>query len=482
MAEITNLGESESEATTIEWLADDERLGESMVPPLAPGSGVSVGWTYRADSIGATLASGQLMSNDAIRGDNHESVVFECIEKIPVLIARQEADYGEQLSDTQFFTAALGFRDDGSPHEDWQSVFVPEVIGTEALATAALNDYHVVVITNLPKLPAAVIDRLADYVQDGGGLWIAMGSRTDRAAFNSTIFNDGAGFCPLPLLSLVDAGERDDSNNRKVANPSVITIHPPSEEHPATVNLADTERLDIEEVQISRYFRFAEKQPDQDVAVLLETSFGEPLAIESYFRQGRVIIQAVPLGVDWTNWPLTKSYVVMVHDWLTHLAQSGATKNNLRPGGHIIVDRNANSALVDAEVRTPQGNVVPLVAHDHDGSWRYRFTHTRLPGVYHVALQQDSEPVTLVPFHVARDVEESDLSPLTPEARTILAATGVLSFQTDVDTQVTTSLDVPNYRPIWPLLLTALLALMALEVLLASRFSRQRFAPVTMTS
>ena len=71
--------------------------------------------------------------------------------------------------------------------------------------------------------------------------------------------------------------------------------------------VADTERLDIERVRIYRRHRFSREDDIRDVSVVLRTAQGSPLAVEKTFDRGRVIVQTVPLGVQWSNLPLCQA-------------------------------------------------------------------------------------------------------------------------------------------------------------------------------
>ena len=46
-------------------------------------------------------------------------------------------------------------------------------------------------------------------------------------------------------------------------------------------------------------------------------------------RRSTRIVQAVPLGLAWSNLPLCHSFVVMVHEWLWYLTEPSLAKRNL---------------------------------------------------------------------------------------------------------------------------------------------------------
>jgi hypothetical protein len=264
-----------------------------------------------------------------------------------------------------------------------------------------------------------------------------------------------------------------------------VLVNPPSAEHPATRLLADTQRLDADRGRIYRHHRFRIDAQAAKVSVLLKTDGGDPLAIEQRLGQGRVVVQAVPLNVRWSNVPLCQAFVVMVHEWLWYLAEPAFGRWNLEPGQTFTLSLPGEpSAMPESmDVTTPVGTtdrIVPLVK---DGGAVCRYAETLLPGSYSVVLNDAKGGKQTWPFHVRRDVRESDLTSLTVTDRQALAAGANARFVNDplVDTPQGTR--TPKVEPVWSLLLAAIVVLMLLELLLAGRMTRRRWVaaePVAM--
>jgi hypothetical protein len=177
--------------------------------------------------------------------------------------------------------------------------------------------------------------------------------------------------------------------------------------------------------------------------------------------------------LEWSNLPLLKSYVVMVHDWLAYVTAPTMARYNLAPGGPIVAGPPADARDATAELTTPRGKSIELVATDADVAPVYRYTQTGLPGTYRVRFSQGGDPVGEVTFQVSRDARESNLSPLTDDDRGKLLAAGV---QFGVATAATASAtdSAPRREPFWGLLLAALVVLLACELLMSSVLARQR--------
>ncbi|MBC8351694.1 MAG: hypothetical protein H8E66_06875 [Planctomycetes bacterium] len=343
-------------------------------------------------------------------------------------------------------------------------VELDSVGGTGNLAVNNLRSSRTVVGVGqalaLTELSEEAIGRLREFVSDGGGLWLALGPRTDIDSFNHYFFNDGDGLSPLSIGSVVEDDPTDDDRPKTKINPF-------GKDHPAVAELADVERLDTGDVKVTGRFRFNAGISYDDVSVLLDLTNGEPLAVEKYVGSGRVIVQSIPLRYQWSDFALKQSFVVMVHNWLAYLTQPRATRHNLAPGDPISVHL-ADLQFTEATLTTPHGDEIDLASEPAGDGVVFRSSRTILPGEYSLELGLSGDQI---PFYVSRDPRESNLAALAAVDRKLLTETAGLS-QNMVSRQITGT----NQRdPVWPLLLMGLIALIAGELLLSGLISKQRF-------
>ena len=170
----------------------------------------------------------------------------------------------------------------------------------------------------------------------GGGLWVALGDQIDHDEFNRDWYSDGDGLSPLELDSLEVIDKADDV---------AATVHPPSRDHPATLQLANTTQLDIDEARI---------RAAMDVCRAVGRT-GEPCRRcwnratasrwwwRSTWARAACWCRRFRSGLEWSNLPLLKAYVVMVHDWLAYVTAPTMARYNLRR-----VRRSLRSAPKDA--------------------------------------------------------------------------------------------------------------------------------------
>jgi hypothetical protein len=459
-AEITNTGERRSGEAAIEWMLDGKVVQVTQTGPLDPRGSTHVDTRLEIATLGMHLVSCRIKADDDIPLDQSNAIVIECADHSLVLLVENADSPRPLLKTSQLFAAALGHT--GEQSQELQSIFRPEVVEPEELLRRPLDDVRAIIISSLSDLDRATVERLEDFVRTGGGLWVGLGEDVDRNRFNRDWFRDGTGMSPLALdvVETLEAG--DDLGS---------TIRPPLRTHAATAQLADTTTLDIEEARLRQRWTFAERSQSADpVSALLESGDGNPFVVENFVGQGRVLVQAAPLGLEWTNLPQLKSYVVMVRDWLAYITAPTSSRFNLSPGGPIVAAASGKSATLV----TPRGGELSLTTSDAASSAILRYSQTKLPGIYRLRMTAADGSINELPFRVERNSNESQLTLLADHERAKLSDAGIKFRGADVVALQTTSTVPPVREPLWGLLLAALLALLAVELLVASRISRQR--------
>lgn len=474
VARITNLGDNSADKTIVEWLLDDEVFETSDLRSLAAGESTQVTASLKHEDTGNFAVSARLQAEDQIELDGQSSVVIEVSDQLPILVVHDlEADNARKTAD-QLFTAALGY--EGEKANEWHAVYQPKLVSVDELDEIALPKYRAVVMLSLTQLTDKTHERLQDFVRAGGGLWVALGDLVNREAFNRFWYDDGGGLSPISLETLVSV---QDTNTPPGA------IHPPERDHPATMQLANTTQLDIDQVRLTDYWQLVHQgEDDREAWVLLESGDGSPLVVENFVGEGRVLVQAFPLGLEWTNLPQLKSYVVMIHDWLDYLTAPAMARYNLEPGQAIAAPLPADADATSAKLVTPAGEEVTLATSGSEESGLVRYSQTQLPGLYRLNFDAAGKAISL-PFYVSRDANESQLGSLATEEQTKLTELAGLQFdgqETEVTSAVTNIEPRPKAEPIWGALLLALLGLLVGEQLLSNWLARQRSGVAVTTS
>ncbi len=464
-ASIENTGQASSPNATVQWLIDEKVIATTALEGLQPNQSARVKTALRLEDSGQFAVTCRLEWQDQIALDQQASVVIEVSDHLPVLFVHDAQPDENTKSASVLLMATLGY--EGEKSQPWHSVYHPESVTSDELDESTFSNYRCVVFTDLGELDTDVLDRLSEFVTSGGALWVALGSQTDRDTFNHTWYDEGQGLSPVAITVLKSV---DDTNE-----PAGM-IHPPSHQHPATIHLANTTQLDIDEARLYEYWQLTPSQEETSaVSVLMESGDGSPLVVENYFGQGRVLVQAFPLGLEWTNLPQLKSYVVMVHDWLDYLTAGSTARYNLSSGQTIVASSPAEAEFLTPELVTPDGNEHPLVVDEtNDGTTRLRFSQTHQPGMYRVVFKSRDETVASLPFYVSRDTSESLWQVLSDEDREKLFAALELDASADRSADTSQIQTIAPEEPIWGSLLLVLIAFLAGELLLSNWLGRQR--------
>jgi len=474
-AQITNTGTADAPPSTVVWSIDGKRQGETDVPQVGARQTTKVQWRWSFERRGVCDVSATVDSADLLALDNDAGVVIDIVEAVPVLVLVPEA--GLETEENSFLAAALSYdadkkdkdkeKQNGNVKSEWSSLYHPTFIHFSEAEKETIAHYHAVIVSSLGELSPAAVEKLSAYVREGGGLWLMLGSQIDRDEFNRRWHSNGTGLCPVPLSSLVRPADRDSAE---------AAIHPPAGDHPTTAVIADTDRLDIDRVRLRRYHSFI-RQPGQELTPLLESGLGAPLALLHHVGKGRVIVQAYPLRTDWTDLAISKSFVVMVQDWLAYLTQPAATRFNLAAREPFIYQRESGTEEEQAELTLPDGLKIAVKPIDRGDGLVYRVAATGLPGRYRLRIPAGKESREL-PFRVSRSAAESDLTPLGSDDKAMLLDTAGVRFDGPGDLSEAAPPAVARLEPAWWPLLIAMVCLMVAESLLATRVSRGRFGSV----
>jgi hypothetical protein len=461
-ATIRNTGSAPTPGGLVSWEEGENTIGVSPIGDLEPGEAATISIEHLFDDKKICNVTCRLNSEDDLPLDNDGHVIVESLDRIPILFVDGGSPNDKSDLGARFFMAALGYGPSDSPG-GWQSVFLPKRVKPSDLVAEELSDYACVVLSNTEAPSATDVAALKAYVRKGGGLWVALGTNTDPTAYNALFYEGGEGLSPV-LLDL------------PVGDPKIKElfeeIHPPSAVHRATRLLADTERLDIGKAKVYRRLAVG-AQGLSDDSILLRTNSGKPIAIERSFGRGRVIVQTLSFGPEWSDVPLSQSYVVMVSEWLSYLCEPSATARNLNPGEVLSIALSAAEFEESGQIIAPDRRTFDVIGVSRGNRRVYEYSKTMLPGVYTLVLSGNGKK-TEMPFYVSRDPKESDLTLLEPADYSNLKLAGGISLALDPLEVPRTSKTADTKEPMWKWLLLGAILFMLLEVLLAVSISRRR--------
>lgn len=210
----------------------------------------------------------------------------------------------------------------------------PQLVSAAALNSISnLNDYSVIVLADVPKIPSNTAARVAAYVERGGGLLTVHSLRTSKDFYNSWRDPDGA-----PLMPLVLEGEGPLTGEGSPLDPKSLL-------HPALSYLA--EHGDLATALFEKTWKTSEAAA-QGVRVGGRLFNGAPLFADRKYGKGRILQFAAALDPASGNLISRQSFLPLVHELVYYIARPVVPNLNIGPSRGATIQL-AGGFLPDAQ-------------------------------------------------------------------------------------------------------------------------------------
>jgi hypothetical protein len=429
---------------------------KAVIP--AEGSGrVPLSFTRRFTAPGSHLVTIQL-DGDAMPGDDRQDIAVEVVGAMPVLLVDgHPAAVSRRGSD--FLRDALAPARDPEPSFLVRQISVSD-FSAEALAKPVGKEAdtlpRVLVLSDVAVLKAAQQQAVEVFLNQGGGVLVTLGPRSDPRFYNDQLYRSGQGWLPARLLEPIGDEAKIETAPRPV---------PASMEHPALELFKEPQPAGIASAYFPRHWKL-ETPAQRSASAIAMLSDRLPFLAEKAFGKGRVIVAAVPFDNTWrTNLIELGDFVRLSHELVYYLAGARSAERDLRPGQPIVFDPGSGEKVTPVTVIPPSGTprAVELT------SWPLVFEETVEPGVYKFTTMSGRSQYAVVPA----DSGESVLTPCSDEDRARVAALlPSMRYITTVDETTAEATDVgATYDLAW-LLLAVLIGFLALELVITRRISR----------
>jgi len=297
---------------------------ETRTCNLAGGETAHVEIRQMFDSPNDTVW-GVNLSEDGFLADNDAYTTMRMLKRRQVLLvtsAHYPKPEGLTLgtSGADLFACALNPAEATGETFGETYISVKRVLQDE-LERKALSMYSVIVLYGVQELVPDVVQDLAGYVRQGGGLYIIPDTNiTFVATFNKSL---------APLLAGFELGDpREpkvaapmDGNEKNVADPLLLGL---MREEWGTVN----------DIRFARYFSVKEKG---SAKAALKTQDGDILLAVAQLGKGRVCIQTHSWNVEDTSLPRSLAFVGVAHAVVDRLSSRDADTEGAARPDHIRV-------------------------------------------------------------------------------------------------------------------------------------------------
>jgi len=323
---------------------------------------------------------------DALTADNRHHFVIPAARLTEVLVVRP--DLGPGLDDADYIERAL------DPTTESKR-FSVSVVQLNALSRQADDRFPVVILADVGRLDDDAERWLMRHVNDGGGVFIVFGNRTDVRFWNAG---------RLPELTGIEI-------RAPIERAEGVRLAPVLQGHPLLDGLVFGERL-VDDIVVRRAFdvRAARVEevlelPGIGPALVVNRTVADDTALDPALPKGEVA--ALTMGIDpsWSDLPRSGFIVPLMHRLVERLSRTSS-----RPAtaivGEDLVARLGDAQAERVEVDLPSGRTLT--------------TELRVTGVSTAVVEHVSEP-GIYRFHaggrtvalgaVNVDPRESDLAP-----------------------------------------------------------------------
>ena len=406
---------------------------ESVVFDIAPATDTPVQGIVRLPADGLTQ-------------DNAFYFVLLPAAKLPVLVLE---NFGARPRQSLFLQRALELSEDPG--------FQIEIKMLEELQGTDIDDKAIVVINDAPIPGGETGERLRDFVEAGGGLFVVAADRLQGGWPGGE-----SGYLPGNL------GRQVERIQARGASINQLDFS-----HPV-LELFNTPRSG--KLSATQVFQYRQLEPNDNDRILAHYDDGAVALAERQVGAGRVIVLTTTLDNHWNTLALQPVFVPLMYRLMSYLAAYQAVPSWFTVGGIVDISRHAQT-LLSTEFITPDEDLIVEApsGEQHRLSGANKLLTLTEAGFYEVHRTAAETSEIIIASNI--DTRESQFAALDVEAFVAQINAADPSVVSAAANNVMTATTEPtpreqeqNQRLWWYLLLSALLIL-AVETLLSNRLS-----------
>jgi len=468
-----------------ELFVDERKVQQVPIDPKGAEE-LDVQFALPSGAAGAHTGSLRLAQSDGLLLDQERHFAYQAGRPPRVLVLEKQESLPGKGSGF-FIRAALG-----TASASGATGLALTILPADELTTGKLAQYQVIVLADCGDLSDTSWAALARFVEEGGGLFVWAGPRTNAIALRRNAYSEFAqhlGLLPGRIDNAVQLA-MDKGLSVKVARP----------EHPLLARFTPDVLSELRDVRVRRYVKVMPELKDKNAESVLDLLDGSPLLLEKSYGRGRVLFATIAPDVrtggppEFDGSDLPKRGVVfltLVLDGCRLLAGRGE-ESSVRVGKPLAL--TIQDPPADGEVRWRAPNAAerslraefPLEdANAPKGQKNEARSATLLvpaldtPGIHRFVwrppLGKDDKMLEIV---ANLPEEESDLEPAAQADAAQAFAPHELTLVRDVDEAPFVAASRPHGSE-WPVtLMLAVMTVLLFESFLANRLYRTLEEPV----
>lgn len=324
---VENTGTEAVTPNGVEVKIGDKLLKDPGTGQLQPGARGTVRFLHQFKDPGSFVVSAAVKVSDELALDDESVSVCNVAARLGVLIV--DGNPVERFMDRAgSFTAlalAPGALLTGPQPGDQKKTAValdPEVIPlSRAGSIPSFQNYDVIILADVPKLPDSTARRLAGWVQGGGGLFVLPGVQAQADFYNNWRNADGGQLLPARLIA--------ENIPKDPVGVSLATLS-----HPALRMVADAKQSDLGGTLMQRYWRL---EPDAAGGGSTggRLGNGDPFLTSIKAGFGSVVMACSNFDTSSGNLPSRQAFVALVHQLVYFLANPDGQPLNRQPAAQL---------------------------------------------------------------------------------------------------------------------------------------------------
>lgn len=394
------------------------------------------------------------LSDDSLPADNIYHFFIPPKKPIPVLVIDGDLNPVRHLSESFFLESAfLPYKEE----EKDLSKYNLKIIAPDELSTVSVDQYSLVISTNVASFDEQVLGLLEGYAEKGGVVWFFMGDKIDIESYNYKMHQQRRkkGLMPGLMDELIgDADNKDEFFSvdlRKRYNNNMFLF------------LSD-KNLGMDKIKFYSCYKFKPDNEDMNVKVIASFTNKEPAIIEKKYGEGKSLFFNFTADTGWTNLPLKNSFVPFLYEFAEFTMQQDVTKTDYRIGESVIVPMQKIGSTQGVVCVNPSGNTIGIEPEMIKGNKLY-FNKLTMPGLYRIK----NKELVLKTFSANLDTLESDIQPVEENRIKDFLKEYNVWFVKDFSNLKEDISKVNEGEPLWDYLLFLILLLLLLENFLANK-------------
>ena len=294
------------------------------------------------------------IEDDEILQDNRRYTSVFVPDNIPIIA------FTDEPTDFRFVELALTALEN-------QNTFMITKKNLNELSAYDLKKYEVVIVIGSQNLNAA--DKLSNYVQEGGSLFIAPGSKSTLAGYQKLLNKLGLS---SPLASI---GKINDPTNLFLFKNTDL-------DHPVFQDIfTNKEKTKIESPEIYSYFKINTQGKGRSIITLQD---GSSFLGEYKIKNGKIFLLSSSPILSCNNFPLKSIFVPLMNKSVLYLASKDKNETNVLAGEDIRIDVRGKS-ISQLKLLKPDNVEDFLTLNQSDGNAFVKYDKANLVGNYKIA-------------------------------------------------------------------------------------------------